>query len=141
MIEPNPEEAQALKSFIREVLGCGCSDEVFSKIEIEKNPVALQGLPIDYLIRIDNRLLVAICLLKSLNGELGADIRKALEVGKQLRDETGFNRFRLVFTSEETSSISPAIQEQFDSLTGLDDRVHLHVVRPSVMPNFLHAVI
>ena len=137
MTGPNPEESQALKSFIRDGLGCGCPDEVFSKIQIERNPIAFQGLSIDCLIRIGDRLLVAICLLESLNGELGEDIKRSLEVGKQLRDDTGFNRFRLVVTSEEADSIAPAIQQQFTGLNGLDDKVHLHVVRPSVIPEFL----
>lgn len=133
----NPEEAQALKSFVRDGLGCGCPDEVFSKIQIEKNPAGFQGLSIDCLIRIGDRLLVAIRLLESLNGELGEDIKRSLEIGKQLRDDTGFNRFRLVVTSQEADSIAPAFKEQFDGLDGLDDRIHLHVVRPSVIPEFL----
>jgi hypothetical protein len=136
---PKPEDMQALKSFVQEGLGCGCPEEVFSKIEIEKNPVAFQGLPIDCLVRIGDRLLVGICLLGPLNGKLGDDIVQALTVGKQLRDGIGFNRFRLVFTSEEADSIAPLFQEQFDSISGLDDRVHLHVVRPSVIPAVLGA--
>ena len=123
MIEPNPEETLALKSFMRDELGCGCSDEVFSKIHIEKNPAAFQGLSIDCLIRIGDRLLVAIHRLENPIGEMGDDIKRSLEIGKQLRDDTGFNRFRLVITSEDADSITPAFQEQFDGLEGLDDRV------------------
>ena len=95
------------------------------------------GLPIDYLITIGDRLLVGICLSESLDSGLSAVIKKSLAAGKQLRDRAGFNRFRLVVTSEEADSISPAFQAQFDGLEGLDDRVHLHVVRNSVLPEFL----
>jgi len=137
MTEPNIEEAQALKSFIKDRLGCGCPDEVFSKIRMEKNPVVFQGLPIDCLVKIGDRLLVAICLLEGLNGELGEDIRKSLKIGKRLRDDAGFNRFRLVVISEEADSIASVIQAQFDGLTGLDDKVHLHVLKPSAVPQFL----
>ena len=134
---PNPEEAQALKFFIRDGLGCGCPDEVFSFIQIKKKPDVFRGLPIDYLVTIGDRLLVAICLSESLNNGMGADIKESLAAGKQLRDRAGFNRFRLVVASEDADSIVPTIQEQFSGLTGLDDRVHLHVVRPSVLPEFL----
>ena len=132
-----PEETRALKPFVRDGLGCGCPEEVFSKIEIEKNPVAFQGLLVDCLIKIGDRLLVAICMLETLKGEMGDDIVQALAVGKQLRDDLGFNRFRLVVTWEEADSNAPAFRGQFDGLEGLDDRVHLHVVRPSVIPEFL----
>jgi ADP-ribosylglycohydrolase len=133
---PNPEETQALKLFVRDGLGCGCPDEVFSFIQIKKNPDVFRGLPIDYLVTIGDRLLVAICLSESLNNGMGADIKESLAAGKQLRDRAGFNRFRLVVASEDADSIVPTIQEQFSGLTGLDDRVHLHVVPPSVLPGF-----
>ena len=137
MTELTPEETQELVRFVREGLGCGCPDEVFSYIRIERNPDAFHGLPIDYLIKIGDRLLVAICLSDKLNDELGADIRKSLAVCKQLRDCSGFNRFRLVVTSEEADTTAAAIQNIFTGVTGLDDKVHWHVVKPSVMPRFL----
>ena len=136
-IELRPEEEQELVSFVREGLGCGCPDEVFSFIQIKKKPDVFRGLPIDYLVTIGDRLLVGICLSETLNGGIGTDISKSLVAGKQLRDSAGFNRFRLVVASEVADSIAPSIQEQFAGLTGLDDKVHLHVVRPSVIPGFL----
>ena len=136
-IELRPEEDQELVSFVREGLGCGCPDEVFSFIQIKKKPDVFRGLPIDYLVTIGDRLLVGICLSESLDSGLGEGIKKSLAAGKQLRDRAGFNRFRLVATSDEADSIAPAIEEQFKGLTGLDDRVHLHVVEASVIPGFL----
>ena len=134
---PQAKEMQALKSFVQKGLGCGCPDEVFSFIQIKKKPDVFRGLPIDSLVTIGDRLLVAICLSESLDSGMGAGIKEALAAGKQLRDSAGFNRFRLVVISEKADSIAPAIQEQFAGLTGLDDRIHLHVVRPSVVPGFL----
>jgi len=132
-----PEEKQELISFVREGLGCGCPNEVFSFIQIKKKPDVLHGLPIDYLVTIGDRLLVGICLSKSLDSGIDEDIKKSLATAKQLRDSAGFNRFRLVVASNKADSIAPAIQEQFNSLTGLDDRVHLHVIGPSRIPEFL----
>jgi hypothetical protein len=137
VIELTPEEMQALKSFVRDGLGCGCPDEVFSFIQVKINPGVFHGLPIDYLVTIGDRLLVGICLSESLDDGIGKNIKKSLAVGKQLRDRAGFNRFRLVITSEKADSIAETIQKQFNGLTGLDDRVHLHVVRLSMLPKFL----
>jgi hypothetical protein len=131
------QKAQALKSFVRDELGCGCPDEVFSSIQIKKRPAVFDGLPIDCLIAIGDRLLVGICFSESLDNRIGADIERSLAAGKQLRDGAGFNRFRLVVTSEKAENIAETLQEQFAALTGLDDRTHLHVVRPSVIPDFL----
>ena len=72
-----------------------------------------RGLPIDYLVTIGDRLLVGICLSESLDSGMGEGIKKSLAAGKQLRDRAGFNRFRLVVTSDEAGSIAPAIEEQF----------------------------
>lgn len=110
---------------------------MFSVVQIKKKPDVFRGLPIDYLVTIGDRLLVGICLSESLDSGMGEGIKKSLAAGKQLRDRAGFNRFRLVVTSDEAGSIAPAIEEQFKGLTDLDDRVHLHVIRPSVIPEFL----
>ncbi len=129
MTEPNPEEAQALKSFIRDELGCGCPEEVFSKIRIEKNPNAFYGLSIDYLITIGDRLLVGICCLsQNLEKGIDAKVEKSLAAGKRMRDNVGFNRFRLVVISENHDSFVDVVQERFADLTGLDDKVHLHII-------------
>ncbi|MCF8127628.1 MAG: hypothetical protein K9N10_03870 [Deltaproteobacteria bacterium] len=134
---PKPEEAQELKSFVQKGLGCGCPDEVFREIRIEENPHAFYGLPVDYLVTVGDRLLIGVCLSERLHNGIGPEIEKSLAAGKQLRDNTGFNRFRLVVVSEEPGRIADTVQEQFADLKGLDDRVHLHVVRPSSIPQFL----
>jgi len=134
---PKPKEMQALKSFVKDGLGCGCSDEVFSFIQVKKKPDVFRGLPIDYLVTIGDRLLVAICLSESLDNGISEDIKKTLAAGKQLRDSAGFNRFRLVVTAEDLENIVEEVQEEYNGLSGLDDRVHLHVVLPWVIPGFL----
>lgn len=46
----------------------------------------------------------------------------------------------LVVPSEDLGSVVGEIQEQYNGISGLDDRVHLHAVRPSVIPEFLTRV-
>ncbi len=132
-----PVDVQALKSFVRKELGCGCPDEVFGAIRMERNPHGFHGLPVDYLVTIGDRLLIGLCLSERLNSGIGPEIERSLAAGKQLRDDTGFNRFRLVVVSEEPDRIVETVQEQFSGIKGLDDRVHLQMVRPSSIPQFL----
>ncbi len=140
MTIPKQKEKQALKSFVKDRLGCGCPDEVFSFIQIKKRPAVFDGLPIDYLITLGDRLLVGICLSENLENGIGPDIEKSLMAGKQLRDGAGFNRFRLVVSSDKAESLTEEIQTQFATLMGLDDRIHLHVVGPSEIPEFLDRI-
>ena len=131
-----PEDTQAVISFVREGLGCGCPDEVLQDIRIEADPYSFAGQPIDYLMRVGGRLLVAISMSFRWAVVTG-QLRRLLETGKNLRDQEGFNRFRLVITSNEPENVTAALQEQFVGLTGMDNKVHLHVVRPSALPSCL----
>ena len=127
-------EARLIKSFVQENLGCGCPDEVFSSIQIEKDPDAFDGLPIDYLITIGNRLLIGICFYENLNIGAIKDIKRSLYAGIKLRDRNGFNRFRLVVVSDVKESVFEKVRKEHDNFSGLDDRVHLHLIRTSMIP-------
>lgn len=132
-----PSEKHILKSFVQDGLGCGCPDAVFSAIQVQKNPSAFNGLPVEFLIAVGGRLLVGISLSGSLDNGINADIKKSLALGKQLRDSAGFNRFRLVVPSEDLGGIVADVQEQYNGISGLDNRIHLHAVNPSVIPKSL----
>ena len=136
VIKLTPEDTQAVVSFVREGLGCGCRDEVLHDIQIEPHPYSFAGQPIDYLVRIGGRLLLAISMSSGW-AEVAEELRRLLETGKNLRDRNGFNRFRLVVSSDEPENTTAALQEQFTGLTGMDNKVHLHVVRPSALPSCL----
>lgn len=120
-----------IKHFVREQLGCACPDEVFSTIRVTRKPDSFEGMPIDCLIEIGNRLLVAVSMqaLQKLNSNL----EKIFLTGRAYRDSHGFNRFRLVVaTADKETQIS--IQSAFDSLTLTDEKIHLHVIYPAVLP-------
>ena len=135
-IELTPEDNQEVVSFVQEALGCSCPDEVLQDIQIEAHPYSFAGQPIDYVVRIGGRLLLAVSA-SSAWAEVAGELRQLLETGKNLRDRNGFNRFRLVVSSDEPENASAALQEHFIGFTGIDDKVHLHVVRPSTLPRCL----
>jgi hypothetical protein len=125
---------QAVTRFVRDTLGCGCPDGVFERIRIDTQPEVFNGLPIDYMIDIGGRLLVAVCTTadwRQLQQALADIVRRAGEY----RDRNGFNRFRLVVAAEDTRTAQAALQAQFESVIAHgDEKIHLHVLAPAAMP-------
>jgi len=120
-----------IKHFVREQLGCACPDEVFSSIRVTRKPDLFEDMPVDYLIEIGNRLLVAVSIydLRKIN----ATLEQVFQTGRAYRDSHGFNRFRLVVaTADKETQVS--IQLVYDSLTMEDEKIHFHVVEPAVLP-------
>jgi hypothetical protein len=134
--QPTPEQTEDLVLFVRRGLGCGCPDEVFSHIRIELQPEAFEGLPVDCLVRIGGRLLVAVCTSSEWR-EAEKKLDLVLKTGKNLRDQNRFNRFRFVLMTEEAERAAQMVEARFYRLTGMDDRVHVHVVGPSALPSCL----
>lgn len=60
-IQSAPGQTKDLVLFVRQGLGCGCPDEVFSDIRIEPRPKSFEGLPVDCLMKIGGRLMIAVC--------------------------------------------------------------------------------
>ena len=125
----------AIKAFIKGQLGCSCPDDVFSSISICDNNELINQLPVDRVIEIGGRLLVAIaeqydwCKIKN-------DLEQIIHAGVLLRDRKGFNRFRLVVpTDDEKARLS--IQRVYDSLTVKDEKTHIHFVAPGELPDEL----
>lgn len=117
----------ALIRFVRDVLGCGCPNEVLQSITTGRG----RWVPaIDAEItRLDvgGRLLVYI--VEPAGAEpLTTAVSGALSAGLADRERHGFNRFRLVLATAEPASIEPAARATFDTAELPDDRIHLHVV-------------
>jgi hypothetical protein len=70
-------------------------------------------------------------------GQVAGRVQRLLEAGRRYRDRNGFNRFRLVVASRQSAGPGQAGQVALSHLAGLDDRVHLHVVAASDLPEFL----
>ncbi len=127
MTEISETDRQAVKEFVQEVLGCTCPNEVFRNINLEKNPSNFADLSRGDLIAIGDKLLVYI--VKASDGEVLAGMLPQLfNLGREKRDEGGFNRFRLVVSTSETQSTRETLTRRYEALEDLDERLHLHVI-------------
>jgi hypothetical protein len=115
-----------IKAFTRDILGCDCPEQVFSRIICEDNVVIDNGLIISHRINIGGRLLIYIWV-PDQRGELGSELVKLVDSGEKERNDKGFNRFRLVLVSENPRLIKDDAQKLFEQL-GKDEKIHLHIV-------------
>ncbi len=115
-----------IKAFTRDVLGCDCPEQVFSRIVCEDDVKVESGLTISHRINIGGRLLIYVSMLDQ-TGELGAKLPKLINSGEKERNDKGFNRFRLVLVSENPDLIKDDAQKLFEQL-GKDEKIHLHIV-------------
>ena len=126
-----------LIAFVRGRLGCGCPDEVFEDVRIERRPEPFAGLPVDALVRIGGRLLVVLCAPTGRR-EIEAALARIVTVGLTIRDAEGFNRLRIVVVTVDDDA-GPVLTPLFANATGRDERAFLHVVAPSAVPTGLRA--
>ena len=119
-------DTRKITEFVKGVLGCGCPDYVFEKIEVGR--VAKGVLPLDATrINVGNTLLIYIVRPAS-GGELRDAIGKMVSVGRNDRDVHGFNRFRLVIAGDEVKLAPDAAAAKFSVETGGDEKMHFHCV-------------
>ncbi len=128
-----------LENFVRGPLGCNCPDKVFEKIDIIDNCDDFKSALGDELF--------SSCRLVSIGGILlvltvEADTAEAIqsnmqaifEQGKKLRDNQGFNRFRLAVAASNQEQMQEALEPVFESLVGDDEKIHLHVISRQQLP-------
>ncbi len=130
---------RALVRFIRDVLGCGCPDEVLQKIRIDR-PWHVAGINAQ-LARIDvgGRLLVWVVAVDDRQPALAELVTAAVAAALDERDRMAFNRLRLVLATAAPSEVGGSTRQAFDACRRRDERIHLHVVDfrsvpPSVRP-------
>ena len=120
-----------IKRFVQETLGCSCPEEVFNKIDYQKE---CDGIPGSKVI-VGNRLLIYIITLDGKSDIQGV-INPALERGVVERDNKGFNRFRLVLVDARPDEIRSLADHAFDSSGCADKKTHLHVVNENDVASF-----
>ena len=120
-----------VKHFVRTILRCSCPKEVFSEIQIGVPRLfdgRLRGRIADVLV--GRRLLVTVVRTSEFSGDDDA-VRALLREGKRIRDQSGFNRFRLVFLGRMPRVARVAIERR---AAMMGERVHVHFVRVSEVP-------
>ncbi len=120
-----------VRSFVRDQLGCGCPETVFDDIRIYSAPAGFGArLPLR-LLEIGGRLMILIVGPDQDTISAGL-IRQLLADGVALRDERGFNRFRLVVASLSDPEL---LLHRFTGIPCPDERAHLHVVSARDLPD------
>ena len=117
----------AVKEFVVNFLGCGCPDEVFLDIELNKKPDPVGAIPLVFEIRVGGRLIIFGVTDKNILSSDDA-LAALVAAGTKIRDGLRFNRFRLVVISDD-ADCEAILRPRFVRLPGLDDRIHLHVVK------------
>ena len=115
-----------IKRFVQETLGCSCPEDVFNKIDYEKE---IDGMP-GRKITVADRLLIYMITLEGKSDIRGV-IHSALEQGVVERDKKGLNRFRLVLLSYSPDEIRKLSEHSFDSSGYKDEKSHRHVLNAS----------
>ncbi len=126
---------QAVRDFVVNVLGCGCPEEVLRDIRLNRAPGAVAGVPLLFEIRVGGRLLIFGVSAEHLKG-CAAPLAGLAEAGRKTRDDSGFNRFRLVAVGADAAA-GELLHREWGELSGLDERMHLHVVQKSEAGGFV----
>jgi hypothetical protein len=121
---------QQIKHFVRDTLGCTCPDEVFEQIRQVEQCAVFASAHAVY--EIGGRLCVAVYAPVKWR-ELAQKLGLLVADGMQYRDQHGYNRFRLVIACSDDDAVIQ-LPQVFEALSGIDDKVHLHVVPPSQLP-------
>ncbi len=115
---------EKITAFVRNVLGCGCPDEVFRKIEVSE--IELVSAKATRIVVGDTLL---IYILPDTPVEVvTSHIGKLIDSGKQDRDSHGYNRFRLVAHSSDRKELEEYATAEFSAATAGDEKLHLHFV-------------
>ena len=132
MTEAEVDKA-AIERFVREQLGCACPADVFSSINLVKNPPEFSDLMKGNLLAIGGRLLIYLLETDDLL-LIVPKLEQLFRRGHEIRNAGGFNRFRLVVAAPVEQPAQEVLMREFDSLSGLDEKLHLHVIRTEQLP-------
>ena len=126
---------KAITEFVRNTLGCTCPEEVFQYIDCRTVVNIDEYIAPAYEINIGNRLLIFAAAIDEIDS-LRSAIPKLVRAGINKRDESKFNRFRLVLLTAPEIDIAEQASEIFSPLAA-DDKVHLHVINKDDFPVIL----
>jgi hypothetical protein len=119
-------DKEKIKRFVQEVLGCGCTAEVFRSIDCKRDVKLDGGVILHSIITIGNRLLIYI--VYDYRDFIEKNLALLVSTGKKERDSKGLNRFRLVIVRDRFPENGDAMIRTFGELQEKDENIHLHVI-------------
>jgi hypothetical protein len=122
----------AIKDFVRNTLGCNCSEEVFQYIDCQTAVNIDENIVPAYEINVGNRLLIFAATIDEVDS-LRSAISKLVRAGIKKRDQKKFHRFRLVLLTQGEIDMTGQASEIFRSFAA-DEKVHLHVINKDDFP-------
>lgn len=132
------ESNESLERFIRGELGCQCPAEVFQEIVTERCPAVFGEWPNGTLVCVGKRLMILVLQSEDFIA-MQRSLPPLVEAARRMRDERGFNRFRLVVGTSRPDAMTSSLVPGFERVKEKDDRIHLHVVAAGRVPE-LNAV-
>jgi len=129
-------DRRQVEQFVRGALGCGCPEEAFRSIVVDRE-VANRGRPFTRLV-IGKRLLVYVVEPQS-GVDLETETVELVTAGRAERDACGLNRFRLVLAPAQPMHARSDLAAWFSRAVGADDRAHLHLLSAQELPAALLA--
>jgi hypothetical protein len=132
--EPIPN-IPVVTRFVREVIGCTCPDEVYHRIEGQRGSSAVKTCSADCELRIGGRLLVVVT--SEPVPKLSSQLAEVIGEGKRAKDESNFNRFRLVVETENWAEERKKLLRAFEAVPDKDERTHVHVLERGEVPSFV----
>lgn len=135
----NVASDKLIEEFVRGPLGCNCPAKVFEQIDVVDQPAEFEDFAAKDLIKIGGLLLVLTLEVddwESVQPKLEAIFKR----GITLRDELGYNRFRLVVATSDAINAEQSLSQQFSTISEMDEKIHLHVVTPEELPSAVSVV-
>jgi hypothetical protein len=126
----NKDKYLGIRHFVREHLGCVCPDEVFDKVTVTEQSRIFSARHTAY--EIGGRLFVAVFEPENWQG-IALQLDRLVVDGKRFRDQHGYNRLRLVIASDDDGA-EKELQRIFNDLPDIDEKTHLHVIKPDCLP-------
>jgi hypothetical protein len=122
----------SIEHFVRGTLGCGCPDEVFRDVVIDRLP-AVADRPAMVQLLVGSRLLIHVVAPPD-GAVINGWIEQLVSSGRAVRDCHGYNRFRLVIASQVLPAAAQEIQDRFARASVGDGKAHLHFVGIDQLP-------
>jgi hypothetical protein len=125
-------ESESIRFFVKDILGCQCSDDVFKSIK-HKTDVELESeIMVDHIFVIGDRLLIFLFTLSNYaHNNLEQIIPTLIAHGQAWRNKELLNRFRLVLISKDPHELEATASKIFYDTIGNDEKTHLHILSES----------